>query len=189
MTYLIVAALVFGLCFAIDKGFARLFRNRAQHKSGLAVKLNKRYALFGLFLAVLGAAGILAGGSGGTGLVIMSLVVLLMAAALIAYYLSFGIYYDDKSFLYAAFGRKGVEYRFSDIQAQKRYVIQGGTMVVELHMADGSAVSIQTSMEGALDFLNHAFYRWCEQLGRNPEDCPFHDPANCLWFPDVEEET
>ena len=188
MAYLIVAALVFGACFAVDKGFTKLFRSREQHKSGLAVKLNKRYALFGLFLAVLGIAGILAGIGGGLGLMILSVIVLAMAAGLIAYYLSFGIYYDADSFIHSGFGKTSLTYRFSDIKAQKLYVIQGGAMVVELHMEDGSAVSVQTTMEGAYPFLDHAFAAWCRQKGMNPDSCEFHDPAQHRWFPDVEVE-
>ena len=54
LPYLILAAAVFGACYAVDKGFTKLFRNRKEHQSGLAVKHNKRAALFGLVLAVLG---------------------------------------------------------------------------------------------------------------------------------------
>ena len=58
---LVVAALVFGVCFLIDKGFTKLFRSQAQHRSGLAVRLNKKYGAFGLILFALGVAGIFAG--------------------------------------------------------------------------------------------------------------------------------
>jgi len=186
MGYLVVAALVFGACYLIDKGFTKLFRSRVQHQSGLAVKHSKRAALFGLFLCVLGVAGAAAGAAGGTGLLIMSLIVLLMGAGLLAYYLCFGIYYDSDSFILSSFGRKSREYRFADIQAQQLYVLQGGAVVVELHMADGSAVSIQSNMEGAYPFLDHAFAAWCRQRGVAAESCAFHDPAQSLWFPMVE---
>ena len=43
---LLIAAAVFGLCFAVDKAFAKLFRSKAQHRSGMAVRANKRYGLF-----------------------------------------------------------------------------------------------------------------------------------------------
>ena len=186
MAYLIIAALVFAACYGVDKGFAKLFRDKAQHKSGKAVKLNKRYALFGLFLVILGAVGVFTGIENGPVLLIGSILVLIMAVALVVYYLSFGIYYDDESFLYSAFSRKTVSYRYDAILAQKLYVIQGGTMVVELHMADGKAVSIQTSMEGAHPFLDYAFARWCDQKGIDAESCEFHDPSQHQWFPDVE---
>ena len=186
MAYLIIAALVFGACYGVDKGFARLFRSREQHKSGLAVKLNKRYALFGLLLTLLGTVGVFTGIGNGMTLLVGSVAVLIMAVGLLVYYLSFGIYYDGETFLYSAFSRKSVSYRFGCIRAQKLYVIQGGTMVVELHMEDGTTVSIQTNMEGAYPFLDHAFSAWCRQKGLAPDACDFHDPSQHQWFPDVE---
>lgn len=63
---LLVAAVVFGLCFAIDKGFTKLFRSQAQHKSGLSVRLSRRYGSFGLVMGVLGLAALFAGLDGST---------------------------------------------------------------------------------------------------------------------------
>ena len=183
MAYLVLAALVFGVCFLVDKGFTKLFRNRQQHKSGMTVKHNKRAALFGLVLGVLGIAGILAGIGSALGLLILSAVVLLMAVALIVYYLSFGIYYDEKSFLVSSLGKQSAAHAYGDIREQKLYVVQGGSTIVELHMADGRAVGLQSTMEGTYPFLDHAFAAWCRQTGRNPEDCEFHDPSNSIWFP------
>ena len=186
IAYLILAAAVFGLCFAVDKGFAKIFRSRKEHKSGLAVKHNKRAALFGLVLAVLGIAGILTGIGGGLGLLILSVIVLLMAVGLLVYYLSFGIYYDAEGFLVSSLGKQGVSHRYGDIQEQKLYVVQGGSVIVELHMADGSAVGVQNTMDGAYPFLDYAFARWCEQKGMEPDACDFHDPSQYRWFPEEE---
>ena len=58
---IIVAAVVFGVCFLVDKGFTKLFRSQAQHMSGLAVRLSKRYGSIGLVIAVIGLAAILMG--------------------------------------------------------------------------------------------------------------------------------
>lgn len=184
IAYLILAAGIFACCYAVDKGFAKLFRNRKEHKSGRAVKHNKRAALFGLVLAVLGIAGILAGLGGSLGLLILSAIVLLMAAGLLTYYLGFGIYYDETSFLVSSLTGKPVSRRYGDIQEQKLYVVQGGSVIVELHMADGSAVSIQSTMDGAYPFLDYAFARWCEQRGLDPDSCEFHDPSQYRWFPE-----
>lgn len=184
--YLILAALVFGACFLVDKGFARLFRSRKEHQSGMAVKYNKRTALFGLLLAVLGVSGILTGGNGGPGLTVMSVAVLLMAASLITYYLSFGIYYDAGGFLINAFCKKERHFGYGSIREQKRYVIQGGSVLVELYMDDGSTVSVQSTMDGAYPFLDYAFARWCEQKGIDPDSCEFHDPSRHCWFPEEE---
>lgn len=187
ITMLLIGTLTFGLCFLLDKGYTRIFRNRAQHRSGLAVRVNKRYASFGLVLCVLGIAGIFSGLAGNTVLLVGGIIVLLMAAGLIAYYMTFGVFYDEDSFILTTFGKKSITYRFRDIRGQQLYLIQGGSTVVELHLSDGNAVSIHSGMEGAYPFLDHAYSAWCRQTGRKPENCPFHDPANHLWFPPIEE--
>ena len=51
---ILAAALTFGICFLLDKGYTKLFRSRQQHRSGLAVRVNKRYATFGIILILLG---------------------------------------------------------------------------------------------------------------------------------------
>ena len=184
---LIVAALVFGLCYLVDKTFSRLFRSKAQHMSGKAVRLSKRYGIFGVILAVLGIMAIVVGTTDGPVLLWGGVIVLLMGIALAVYYLSFGIFYDGESFLQSRFGKKDVAYAYKDIQGQKLYLVQGGNIIVELHMADGSAVSLQSSMDGVYPFLDAAFAAWCRQTGRDPEGCEFHDPSQSLWFPTVEE--
>ena len=184
--YLFLAALVFGVCFLLDRGFVRLFRNQQQHKSGLAVKHGKRTATLGIFLTMLGIAGVLGGLSSGTAMLVMSIVMVLLGVGLIVYYLSFGIYYDGETFLVSAFGKQNRTYRYGDIQEQRRFVVQGGSMIVELHMACGTVVTVQTNMDGALPFLDYAFARWCEQKGIDPDSCDFHDPSICRWFPEEE---
>ena len=186
--YLLLAALVFGACYAVDKVFARLFRNQQQHKSGMAVKPGKRAATLGLFLVMLGVAGILSGIIQGTAMLVMSVLMLLLGAGLVLYYLSYGIYYDAEGFLVSAFGKRNRVYHYKDIRQQRRFVVQGGSVLVELHMADGTAVTVQTNMDGAYPFLDYAFARWCEQNGRDPESCDFHNPDQHCWFPEAEVE-
>ena len=186
ITTIVVAALVFGLCYAVDKGFSAKFRSQSQHHSGLAVRLNKRYAIFGLILTVLGILAVCSGIGGDTVLLVGGIAVLLIGLGLITYYLTFGIFYDADTFLYTSFGKKSVEYRFGDILTQQLYVVQGGGIIIELHLKDGKAVSLQSAMEGTYPFLDHAFAAWCRQTGRVPESCDFHDPSQSLWFP-VEE--
>lgn len=187
ITILLVAALTFGVCWLLDKGYTRLFRNKAQHHSGLSVRVSKRYASFGLILCVLGIVAVFTGLSGESILLIGGAVVFFIGCGLVGYYLSFGIFYDADSFILTAMGKGSRTYRFGDIKAQKLYLIQGGSVVVELQMTDGSAVSIQSAMEGAYPFLDHAFAAWCRQTGKHPDDCTFHDPRNHLWFPTEED--
>ena len=184
---LFLAAAIFGICFAVDKAFTKAFRSKAQHRSGLAVRANKLYGLAGLVLSILGILGFLTGLGANILLLIGGLVVLALGIALIVYYLSFGIFYDGETMLVCAFGKKDREYFFREIQGQKLYLIQGGNIMVELHMSDGSAVSLQSSMEGIYTFLDTAFAAWCMQKGIDPQSCTFHDPGQSLWFPTVED--
>lgn len=184
---LLIAAAVFGLCFAVDKAFSKLFRSKAQHRSGMAVRANKRYGLFGVILSVLGIMAVCVGISDSPVLLWGGIVVLLMGAALAVYYLSFGVFYDGETFLLSRFGKKEVTYRFSDIKGQKLYMVQGGNVIIELHMADGGTISLQSTMDGVYPFLDTAFAAWCLQTGRDPQSCDFHDPSQSLWFPTVED--
>ena len=184
---LLIAAAVFGLCFAVDKAFAKLFRSKAQHRSGRAVRANKRYGLFGVILSVLGIMAICVGISDGSVLLWGGVIVLLMGIFLAVYYLSFGVFYDGETFLLSRFGKKEVTYRFSEIKGQKLYLVQGGNVIIELHMEDGGTVSLQSTMDGVYPFLDTAFAAWCMQTGRDPQNCDFHDPSQSLWFPTVEE--
>ncbi len=184
---LVIAALTFGACYLFDKGYSEKFRNKVQHHTGLSVRLNRRYAVFGLIVTLLGILAICVGATEDVVLLIGGVLVLALGIGLITYYLTFGVFYDDDTFLLTTFGKKTVEYRFSDIETQKLYSVQGGGVIIELHLRDGQAVSLQSAMEGTYPFLDHAFYAWCRQTGRAPEDCTFHEPSQSLWFPSGEE--
>ena len=184
---LLVAAAVFGICYLVDKAFSRLFRSKAQHRSGLAVRAPKRYGIFGVMFTVLGILGILTAGLSDKVLLVGALVVTAMGIGFTVYYLSFGIFYNGDSFLVSALGKKNREYRFEDILGQKLYLVQGGNVIVELHMADSTAVSLQANMDGVYPFLDTAFAAWCLQKNIDPQSCDFHDPSQSLWFPTVED--
>ena len=180
---ILVAVVTFGICYLFDKGFQKYFRNKKQHRSGLAVRLPKVYSIAGVLLSVLGAIAVINGIAEHNILLYGGLLVLLLGVCLCIYHLSFGIFYDEDSFVHTTFGKKDVTYRYSDILGQKLYVITGGSIVVELHMADGNAVSVQSTMNGAYPFLDAAFAGWCRLKAIDPQACEFHDPANHLWFP------
>ena len=185
---LTVAAAVFGLCYLVDKVFTASFRSKAQHRSGLAVRVNKQYGVFGVALSVLGVLAIGVGIHGGKALIIGGVVVLLMGICLAVYYLTHGIFYDGESFLIASFRKKDRVYQYHEIQQQKLFLVQGGNVVIELYLHDGSSVSLQSSMDGVYLFLDTAFAGWCMQKGIDPQACDFHDPSKSWWFPHEEEE-
>lgn len=182
---LLVAAAVFGVCFLIDKGFSKLFRSQAEHKSGLAVRLNKKYGVIGLVLAVLGIASLLAGLSEGWLMIAAGCLLIVVGVGFLVYYMTFGVFYDTDTFILTTFGKRSTTYAYRDIEAQQLYESYGN-IVIELHLRDGRSVQLQESMEGACAFLDHAFEAWRRQTGKQLADCPFHDPANSCWFPPVE---
>ena len=184
---LLMAAAIFGICFAVDKAFSKAFRSKAQHRSGLAVRANKMYGLFGLILSILGILGILTALGVNILLLAAGALVLVLGICLAVYYLSFGIFYDGETMLLCAFGRKDREYRFDSILGQKLYLVQGGNTLVELHITDGRTASLQSTMDGVYTFLDTAFAAWCMQKGIDPQSCDFHDPSQSLWFPTVED--
>ncbi len=183
----LVAAVTFGGCFLIDKGFHKLFRSQAQHYSGLAVRLNRKYGAFGLILVVFGIATVFSGLNGIWLLIAAGAILIAVGIALVVYYMTYGIFYDTDAFVYTAFGKKSVTYRYNQIQCQQLYIIQGGGIIVELHMANGSAVQVQLQLKGAEDFLDKAFAGWCRQKGLDPAQCAFHNTENSCWFPVREE--
>ena len=185
---IIIAALVFLICRVVDKLFTKLFRSKAQHRSGLAVRASKRYGIFGVMFSVLGVLGIITGLPGESVLLWAGIAVLLMGIGLAVHYLSFGIFYDGESFLLCRFGRKSQEHRYDEILSQKLYVLTGGSTLIELTLKDGSAVSLQSTMDGVFPFMDTAFAGWCMETGRKMEECDFYDPSKSWWFPHEEEE-
>ena len=186
---LAVAGVTFAVCFLADKLFRKLFRNKAQHHSGLSLRLNKKYGAFGLILFVLGLAAIFAGLSQGYVLIIGGALVMAAGIGLVVYYMTYGIFYDDEGFVYTSFGKKSATYRYNQIRCQQVYLFQGGNIMVELHMADGSAVQVQLQLEGAENFMNTAFLGWVRQknLDIREGNWDFHDPSTSRWFPSTEE--
>ena len=179
---------VFGLCFLVDFLFKKLFRSQAQHMSGLAVRLHKRYGSFGLIMIVLGVAAVIAGATGDLAkwiLIAGGCLIAVVGIGLVVYYMSTGIFYDDDSFLYTTIGKKKRVYAYSDIEKQQLFN-NAGHLLIELHMVDGTSVQIQSTMPGAIDFMDHAFAAWLRQTGREEADCDFYDRSDSRWFPSVE---
>ena len=184
---LLVAAIAFGLCYLIDKTFTKKFRSKAEHLSGMAVRVNKMYGIFGVVLTIVGIMAVIVGITDSMLLLIGGIIVLGIGAGLAIYYLGFGIFYNGESFLVSRPGKPSISHYYKEIKEQKLYLIQGGNIVVELYLTDGSTVSLQSTMDGIYTFLDTAFSGWCLQTGRDPQSCDFYDPGKHWWFPHEEE--
>ena len=187
MLVVLVIAATLLLCWLIDKGFEKLFRNKPQHVSGKSVRLNKYYGVGGLLLTVLGVSAVFSGMGGEALLLYGGILLIVVGIALIVYYMTFGVFYDKDSFVLTTFGKKSATYRYGDIQSQQLYRNQGGSVLIELYLRDGRSVQLQSTMKDAYDFLDTAFEGWCDQRGMRKEDCGFYDPDNSCWFPSAEE--
>lgn len=181
---LLVAALVFGICFLIDKGFSKLFRNKPEHKTGLSVRLNKKYGSIGLIIVVIGIAALFVKNAGWI-LTAGGALLIFVGVCLVVYYMTFGLFYDQDTFVLTTFGKRSDTYHYSDIAAQQLYQSYGA-VIVELYMKDGRSVQLQSGMDGMYPFMDHAFSAWLRQTGKKQEDCDFYDPQNSCWFPPVE---
>ena len=182
----LLAAVTFGACYLFDKGFTRLFRNKPQHASGQAVRLQNHYCSGGVILCVLGVAAVFVGTADSIVLTVGGVLLLVVGIALIVYYVSFGIFYDENSFVVTAFGKRSRTYEYKHIRTQQLYNSYGNITIIELHMSDGKAVQVYSSMKGTYSFMDTAFAGYLRQTGRTPEDCPFYDPDRCCWFPNTE---
>ena len=183
---LLLAAAVFGVCFLLDKLFSKSFRNRQQHKSGLSVRLHKRYSIAGLLLCVLGLTAIITAIPGVWILFIGGAILLLTGVALLVWYLTFGVFYDDEGFVLTTFGRRSKTYAYRDICTQQLYSSYRNIVIV-LFLSDERSVQLQASMEGVYPFMEKAFAGWLQQTGKKKEACTFYDPENSCWFPTRED--
>lgn len=186
LAVLLVAAAVFLLCFVVDKGIEKRFRSNQRHQSGKIVRFDRKSAAFGLVIMVPGIGAILSGFANGWLFFAGGGVLILVGLFLVIQYLSFCITYTYDGFTVTALGKKERTYQYGDIKGQLLYR-NYTDVLIELHMIDGSAVQIQSRMDGVYPFLDQAFDRWLEQTGKHREDCTFYDPGNSCWFPDMEE--
>ena len=109
-------------------------------------------------------------------------VVIVVGVGSVVYYMTFGIYFDEETFVLAAFGKKTKTYQYDQIISQQLFSSYN-TLVVELTLADGRTVQLQSSMEGVYTFLDTASAGWLKQNGKTVEECAFYDPENSCWFP------
>jgi len=183
---LLIVAAVFGVCFLVDKLFTKTFRDKQQHKSGLSVRLHKRYATVGLIMVLLGIVAIISVPVNGWLLLVGGIILLITGIALIVWYMTFGVFYDADGFVLTTFGRRSKTYAYRDICTQQLYNSYNH-IVIELHLSDGRCVQLQASMDGVYPFMEKAFYGWLAQTGKRKEDCAFYDPQNSCWFPTQED--
>ena len=176
---LVFAAAVFGMCFAVDKGSARLLQKA---KSRDSVRLPLRYPILSVcaFLCAL-----IAGIHG-----IHSKSPLFICAAVC--FLGVGIYglyayhnmkitYDEQGFLLKN-GKFSKKFAFGDIAYQRVAITKRACCLVLCTKED--EVVLYSYMQGFEPFLQAAYLGYCKANGLDPEAQEWHNPSDHRWFPD-----
>lgn len=190
MIYVFIAifmALVFGLCFLVDKLWQRFVKNADFDQS--KVRLARSNIVFGTLLAVFGLVLLLfvAPEQGGIWW-FMTAVILLVGLFLLANYCLTGIDYNEMGFTYRRLGHRLQSFSYDQICGQRTFANRAGINV--LLYAGDEEIYLYASMKGTQAFLSTAFNGWCAAHGIDPEQVSPPNPENMIWFNEpVEQET
>lgn len=180
--YILLIAVIFGLIALADKLLQLIFPKNRTQKQGNAVRMPRYSLILGVILTVLAVVLLLfLPENTELFLRIGSGIVLLMGLYLLVSFWRFAIFYDDEQFIYRTLTRKARTYRYADIEGQQSFVAKSG-LNTTLYAA-GDEIRLYSAMQGFSDFLNKAFFRWCEQTGTDP-DTVENNPAMLVFFPE-----
>lgn len=173
-------ALVFGLCFLVDKLWQRRKQNAAQTESD-KVRLPRANNIFGALLAVGGLALLLfiAPIEGGIWW-FLSIAVMLIGLFLIVNYLATGIDYNEAGFTYRRLGRRSQTFTYAQIKGQRSFANRAGVNV--LLYAGEEDIYLYSAMKGTRRFMQTAFDGWCLAHGIDPDEVSPPDPNSMIWF-------
>ena len=118
---------------------------------------------------------------GDTLLTICCVGAMLMGAFLLVTYFSVSIYYGEDGFLYKTLRGGKKEYRYKDIRGQRSVMTRGGINTILFIGKD--EINLYSAMQNLNPFLKHAFFRWCEANGIDPDSIE-NNPRMFTWFPD-----
>lgn len=184
MQYVILLAfmaLVFGLCYMVDKLIKHFFPKDERK----AVRLPRKSVIFGILLTFVAfAAPLMFWNQLEWYIRVGCGIVLLMGAFLLVQYFSFSIRYDKEGFTYRTLGKKPMDCRYEDILGQKSLLTRSGVNSA-LYTICGE-VPIYSAQVGVQDFLKTAFAAWCEKKGIDPETVE-NNPNFLVYFPEPQE--
>ena len=180
---LLLCAVVFLVCFLIDKLFALIFPKSKTEKSGNVVRLPRRNAVAGVLLVFVPLVVLLffIPEGGDTLMTVGCVTAIVLGVILLVNYLSFAIYYDDEGFVYKDLRRKKTSYHYSQIRGQRSVMTRSG--VNSILFVGKDELNVYSTMQDLNAFLNKAFYKWCEIKQIDPASVE-NNPAMFTWFPD-----
>ena len=186
MRYVFLAlfcGVIFLLCFLVDKLIQKLFPKHDLEKSKTVVRPPRKSAIFGILLLFFPLMALLfwMPEDGDTLLTICCIGAMIMGAFLLFTYFSVAIYYGEDSFLYKTLRGGKKEYRYSDIRGQRSLMTRGGINTILFVGED--EINLYSAMQNLNPFLKHAFFRWCQAKGIDPDGIE-NNPRLFTWFPD-----
>lgn len=182
----IIMALVFALCFAVDKLWQHFSKRASLGIGESKVRLSRSNVLFGVLLSVGGLVFLLFfAGQLGNIFYFFGAVILLMGLYLLLNYYSTGIDYHEAGFVYRRPGHRSQTFTYDQILGERAFINRAGINVM-LYVGD-EEVNLYSSMQGTQAFLQTAFLGWCASRGIAPEDAQAPNPGNMVWFPEPAE--
>ena len=184
---LIIAVLVFGVCFLIDLLVKKLRPKSDLEKGKQVVRLPRRSAIWGVILVLFPLVVLLfwLPPEGDTMLTIGCAVAMVFGAILLIQFGSFAIHYDDTQFMYRDLRHKKKIYTYDQIRGQQSLMTRGGIQSTLFVSED--VIEVYSAMQGLGDFLSKAFFRWCEAKGIDPDSVE-NNPHMLTYFPAPKEE-
>lgn len=180
--YILLIAVIFGLVALVDFVFGKLFPRLKAPKTAKAVRMPRYSFVLGILIVVLGIMGLLFYTEADWFLRIGMVAAMVMGLYMTVNYISFGIFYDAEGFTYRTLTKKAVFYRYSDITGQRSFLARSG-LNTSLLMGE-TEIPLNGAMKGLPDFMSYAFFAWCRETGRDPDQQEY-DPTTLRYFPEV----
>lgn len=172
---------VFLCCFLVDMLVKKITKKK-QDSDTKTVKMPQKSAVFGIILICFAVAARLFWiPDSEWKLQIGTYIIALMGIVLLVHYKSFSILYDDIGFTVRELFKKERRFDYSKIEGQRSLMTRGG--INATLFADGDSVMLTSAMQGAQEFLSHAFYKWCAIRDIDP-DTVENNPRMMTFFPD-----
>ena len=182
----IICAVVFLLCFLIDRLIRALRPKSGLGKGVKFVRMPRRSFIFGIILLLFPVAAVLFWlPKDETLLRVGCGVIFAMGILLLYYFFSFSIRYDGQSFEYRDLRHKRTSFTYDQIKGQRSVTTRSGVQTV-LFVGDDSLM-LSEAMQGVNEFLSTAFFKWCDLKGIDPDSIE-NNPHMLTYFPDPEPE-
>ena len=182
--YFLLIAAVFGLIALFDLLLKKILPKPKHTQKGNIVRMPRYSFILGIAIFMLAVMALLFVPLDEKLVWFGAWIVLAMGIFLLVNFFRFAIFFDDDGFTYRTLTKQARSYTYDQITAQESFLAKSGwnsTLYV-----GGDEVPLTAAMQGVDKFLNHAFFRWCDKKGIDP-DTVENNPAMLVFFPPLDE--